>query len=187
MNLIPPDIDVEAEWLRTLESKHRYEWIDGQLKERPPMGAEANRVATVLASFLEAHARANRLGLVFTQECGYKIFPHDPKKVRKPDVSFVARGRLPNDRPPRGHVTIPPDLEVEVVSPNDEAEELDARVSDYLAAGARLLWIIFPATRSVWIVRRDGTAARLTEAQDLSGEDVIPGFTCPLRTLFADL
>ncbi len=95
MNLIPPDIDMEAEWQRTLESKHRYEWIDGQLKEKPDMGAKANRVATVLTRLLDTYAASHQLGLVFTQECGYQSFPHEPKKVRFPDVSFVARGRLP--------------------------------------------------------------------------------------------
>jgi Uma2 family endonuclease len=187
MNLIPPDLEVDSEWLRTLESEQRFEWVDGQLKEKPCMGARANRVATVLARLLDSHAAAHRLGWVFTQECGYQAFPHEPKRVRFPDVSFVARGRLPNDQVPDGHMRVPPDLEIEVVSPNDEAEDLEARVNDYLAAGVRLLWIIYPTTRSVWIVRRDGTAARLTEAQELSGEDVVSGFTCPLRTLFADL
>jgi Uma2 family endonuclease len=187
MNLIPPDIDVDAEWLRTFEDQQRFEWVNGQLKEKPNMGAKANRIATILARLLDTHAAAHRLGLVFTQECGYQAFPNEPKRVRFPDLSFVARGRLPNDQPPDGHMRIPPDLEVEVVSLNDLAEDLEARVSDYLAVGVRLLWIIYPGSRSVWIVRRDGTAARLTEAQELSGEDVISGFTCLLRALFADL
>jgi Uma2 family endonuclease len=175
------------EHLLTLDSEHRYEWVNDKLREKPPMGAGANRVATILVRLMDAHATAAGLGLVFSMECGYQVFPHDPKKVRKPDASFIARGRLPNDRPPRGQVTIAPDLEVEVVSPNDEAEEIDQRVADYLAAGVKLLWIVYPASRSVWLVRRDGSAARLTEADELRGEDVLPGFACPVRTLFADL
>lgn len=188
MNLIPPEIDVDAEWLRTLDKdEQRFEWVDGQLKEKPSMGAKANRVATILARLLDTHAVAHRLGLVFTAECGYQIFPHQPCRVRRPDLSFVMRGRLPNDDPPDGHMRIPPDFVVEVVSPNDVAEDLEARVSDYLSVGVRLVWIIYPKNRSAWIVRPDGTAARSTEAHELSGEDVIPGFTCSIRTLFADL
>jgi Uma2 family endonuclease len=187
MNPILLEDRLLPEDLLTFDTEHRYEWIDGQLKEKPPMGAEANLVATILVSLLHQFATSRQLGFVFSQECGYKIFPSDPKKTRKPDASFIARGRLPNDRPPRGHVTIPPDLEVEVVSPNDLAEEIDMRVADYLTAGVKLIWIIYPATRSVWVFRRDGTAARLTEAQELTGEDAVPGFTCSVRTLFADL
>lgn len=187
MNLIPPDIDVEAQWLRTFEDQQRFEWVNGQLKERPCMGARANRVATILIRLLDGHAAPQRLGWVFTPDTGYQCFPHEPRRVRFPDVSFVARGRLPNDQIPDGHMTVAPDLEVEVVSPNELAEDTEARVADYLAAGVRLLWIIYPSTRSIWMLHRDGTAARLTEAQELSGEDVVPGFTCPIRTLFADL
>lgn len=110
MNLIPPEIDVVAEWLRTFEDKQRFEWVDGQPKERPPIGAEANRVNANLIRILDDYATVHQLGLVFTSECSYKIFPSDPKNVRKPDRSFIARVRLPNDRPPRGPVSIPPDL-----------------------------------------------------------------------------
>ncbi len=153
----------------------------------PPHGRQGNRVATILARYLDAFATERRLGLVFTQECGYRIFPGDPRKLRKPDVSFIPRGRLRDDRPPDGHVTVPPDLEVEGVSPNDEAEEIDPRVADYLSAGVKIIWIVYPATRSVWVVRGDGSAVRLTEAQEISGEDVLPGFTLPIRNLFVDL
>ncbi len=187
MNQLLLETPLPSDYLRTLERGCRYEWINDQLREKSPMGAKANLVATILAIDLGAFARGKGLGLVFTQECGYQIFPGDPRKLRKPDVSFIPRGRLPDNRPPDGHVTVPPDLEVEVVSPNDEAEEIDRRVADYLSAGVKLIWIVYPATRSVWVVRRDGSAARLTEAQELSGEDVLPGFTLPIRNLFVDL
>ncbi len=183
-----PPVAVEpeapADFYRTLDGEHRYEWINGQLRERPPMGAKANRVATILVSLLNSFATAHRLGLVFSQECGYQIFKGEPKKVRKPDASFIPRGRLPNDRPPSGHVQVPPDLVGEVVSPNDEAEEVEARVDDYLRAGVKLLWVLYPTTHSVWVVRADGSAARLTEGKELSGEDVVPGFSCRVEELF---
>lgn len=187
MNLIPPPVDVEMLWQRTLDDEHRIEWVDGRLKEKAPMGTKANRVATVLARLLDTHAAANQLGWVFTEGCGYQSFPHEPRRVRFPDVSFVARGRLPDDQIPDGHMTVAPDLEVEVVSPNELAEETESRVADYLSVGVRLIWIIYPSTRSIWVLHRDGAAARLTESQELSGEDVVPGFICPIRTPFVDL
>jgi Uma2 family endonuclease len=176
--------DAPPEFLRTLDGEHRYEWINGQLRERPPMGAKANRVATILVSLLNSFATAHRLGLVCSQECGYQIFKDEPKKVRKPDASFIPRGRLPDDRPPSGHVRVPPALVVEVVSPNDEAEEVEARVDDYLRAGVKLLWVLYPATHSVWLLRADGSGTRLTEGKELSGEDVVTGFSCRVEELF---
>src|SRR4051794_34315382 len=100
MNMPTDVMTVPPEFQKTFGKEPRYEWIDGQLREKPDMGAEANRVATVLARLLDTHLVVHKLGMAFTQECGYQIFRRDPRKVRKPDVSFIARGRLPNDNPP---------------------------------------------------------------------------------------
>jgi Uma2 family endonuclease len=81
---------------------------------------------------------------------------------------------------------IPPDLAAEVIS-NDSAEELEARVADYLGAGTRLMWVVHPQARSAWAVRPDGSAARLTGEQELSGEDVLAGFACKVQDLFTGL
>jgi Uma2 family endonuclease len=169
------------------ERDRRYEWVDGQYREKPSMGAAANHALTILLCRMQEYAGHHQAGLVFSARCAYQIFGDDPRKVRKPDASFVARGRLPDDRPPPGRVVIPPDLIVEIIPPDGDAEEIDRRVADYLGAGVKLIWILYPATRSVWVVRRDGSAARLTEDKDLSGEDVVPGFACPVRALFADI
>jgi Uma2 family endonuclease len=160
-----------------------YEFIDGRLVEKP-LGAEAGWIAARLMGLLSPYTSSRKLGLVFSADCGYQIFKNDPKKVRKPDVSFIASGRLPNDRPPRGNVSIPPDLAVEVISPNDITEETDQRVEDYFGAGTRLMWLLYPQTGAVWVLRKDGTGARLKGAQELSGEDVVPGFACPVQALF---
>jgi Uma2 family endonuclease len=163
-----------------------FEWVDGQLVEKP-MGAEASVVGGRLLTRLLDHAEANKLGFVFNSECSYQFTVQGKRQVRKPDLSFIARGRLPGDRVPRGNVTIPPDLGVEVVSPNDVAEDLEKRISELFAFGTKLIWVVYPETRTVYVLRSDGTAARLSETQDLSGESVVPGFSCPIANLFIGL
>lgn len=176
--VLPPELTPE---------RGRYEFLDGQLREKPPMGAKANRVATVLVRLLDTHAAARKLGPVFSQECGYQIFPDQPKKVRKPDFSFIPRGRLPGDELPDGNVTVPPDLVGEVVSPNDLAEDIEARVDDYLRAGVKQVWVLHPNRKTVYVYRLDGSARRLTVADELSGETVLPDFTCRVAELFAEV
>src|SRR3954451_6725897 len=109
-----------------LALENGYELIDGRLVEKT-MGMEASAVAVTILRLLSTHVRAHDLGRVFESECGYQIFPEEPNRVRKPDGSFVARGRLPGERPVRDHCRIPPDLALEVVSPNDLAEEVNAK------------------------------------------------------------
>jgi Uma2 family endonuclease len=164
------------------EDRH-YELIDGDWVEKN-MGARASRIALRIGRFLDDHADAHDAGLVFNSECGYKVFPYAPKLVRYPDTSFVRKGRLPNDEPPDGHMTIPPDLAVEVVSPNDVAEEIEERLMDYYRVGVPLIWVIYPNARCVRVVRKAGTASQLSERDALEGEDVLPGFVLPLAQLF---
>ena len=97
------------------------------------------------------------------------------------------RGRLPNDVIPDGWVKIPPDFAAEVVSPNDKAEEVFTKAREWLDVGVRLLWVVSPASRTVFILRPGGGATWVGAGGTLSGEDVIPGFTCPVDELFTDL
>ena len=90
---------------------------------------------------------------------------------------------MPGDIAPEGWVKIPPDLAVEVVSPNDSAEDLEEKLDDYRKAGVPLIWVIYPEARMVKVLRRDGPPRELREDDELSGEDVIPGFRCPLREI----
>jgi Uma2 family endonuclease len=159
-----------------------FELVGGQLVERK-MGAESSLVGGNLHLRLALFCREHNQGDVWPADNGYQCFPHDPGLVRKPDVSFVRRGRLPGDIAPDGWVRIPPDLAVEVVSPNDLAGELEEKLDDYRKAGVPLVWVIYPEQRKARIFHLDGPAVELMEDDELSGEDVIPGFRCPLREI----
>jgi Uma2 family endonuclease len=159
----------------------RYELVDGEWVEKK-MGALAGQIAGILIRLLGNHTDQIG-GVVLTSDGGYKIFPHAPKLVRFPDVSYLRKGRLPNDKAPDGNLTIPPDLIVEVVSPNDLAEEIEERAMDFLRVGVSLVWIIYPKTRCVRVLRQGGAAAQLLETDDLQGENVLPGFSCKIEEL----
>jgi Uma2 family endonuclease len=176
-----------AEDLLTLPDAVNYELVDGNLVERHG-GAESSAIATAVGACLGAFARARNVGRVFASSCGYQCFRDHPDWVRKPDVSFIRMGRLPEERIPQGHIPIPPDLAVEVVSPGDLAFEIDDKVELYLSAGVRLIWVVSPKTRGVRIHRpkdaQAGPISGLTESQRISGEDVLPGFECDIAEFF---
>ena len=172
--------------LLEMEAGHRFDLVNGQLVERN-MGAKSALVGLNATTLLNNHARPKNLGLVFPDGCGYQAFPDEPQRVRYPDGSFIRHGRLPGDKAPEGHVRIPPDLMIEVVSPNDAAWEVDQRVDDFLRAGTRLVWVIYPDTRTVLVLRQGGSSARLGANDQLSGEDVLPGFACSVAELFVGI
>lgn len=160
-----------------------FELVDGELVEKN-VGAESSYVGGELAFQLKLFCREHGTGWVFPADTGYRCFPDQPKLVRKPDVSFVRTGRLPDGKLPTGDFTIAPDLAVEVVSPNDLYEEVEKKVAEYRSAGVRLIWVISPTARTVLIRRPDGSAAEVGESGELSGEDVVPGFRCRVADLF---
>ncbi len=159
-----------------------YELVDGRLVGRH-MGARSSRVGTRLASRLDLFCENNDLGIVWGADNGYQCFPHALGMVRKPDVSFIKRGRLPGDDAPEGWISIPPALAVEVVSPNDTAEQLAQKLRDYRKGDVPLIWVIYPETRMAVVVHRDGSSVELGEDDELTGEEVILGFRVALREI----
>ena len=179
---VATEIRYTPEDLLAMPDGKSYELVGGKLVERK-MGTKSGWVGGQLYSRLTVHCREHNLGWALPADSGYQCFPHEPSLVRKPDVSFIRYGRLPDGVLPEGWAKIPPDLAVEVLSPNDTAYELDEKLEDYRKVGVPLIWVINPNSRTVRIHRKDGSANDLSEADELSGEDVIPGFRCPIRDI----
>lgn len=174
---------IEPEDLLRMPNGEHYELIDGRPKEKS-MGAESDEIGGLLLTQLNIFIRPTKLGRAYASQTGFQCFPGKPKLVRMPDTSFVSAGRLPNDRSPEGYIKVAPDIAVEVVSPNETYEEVEEKVAEYRSAGVKLIWIISPKSKTVMIRRADGTCAEVGEAGALSGENVLPGFTCAVAELF---
>jgi Uma2 family endonuclease len=160
-----------------------YELVDGHLEERH-MSRLSSWVAGQVFFALNAFLRDDPLGWAWPADQGYECFPDSPGKVRKPDVSYVSKDRLPGGLTSEGYIYVPPNLAVEVLSPNDSAYKVDNKVEEYLKVGVSLVWVINPEARSVHVYRRDGSVSRLHEGDELSGEDVLPRFRCRLALIF---
>jgi Uma2 family endonuclease len=123
------------ELLRYSHEPYRQELIDGILYEMEPPGAEHSVVATNIGYDLTRHVRAADLGIAGAAEAGF-LLAFDPDTVRALDVFFIARERVPADGIPKGYWHGPPDLAVEVVSPNDRRRVVEAKAREWLGAGA---------------------------------------------------
>ena len=169
------------------EDRKGYELIHGTWVEKTEMGLDALIVNNLLQHAITGHVLRKGLGAVAGPEGGYQLFSAQPKSIRKPDVSFVAKARLPNRKELGGNGKLVPDFVAEVVSPNDEAAALEQKIDEYLRAGVKLVWVVHPKTQVVYVFRPDGTAARKTAAESLDGEAVLPGLTVPVADLFIEL
>ncbi|MGI8977774.1 MAG: Uma2 family endonuclease [Pirellulaceae bacterium] len=177
---------VTAEELLEMPNSIDYELFDGILVERQ-MGAESNAIAVELAFFIRDYFKKfGRTGHIFMGEAGFRIFPDRPNLIRKPDLAFVKFGRLPDDpQRPKGHVSLVPDLAMESISPGDLASEVNEKIDEYVEARIPLIWFFDPDSKTVQVFRKDGSTQRLTEADEISGEDILPNFRCRVADIFA--
>jgi Uma2 family endonuclease len=136
-----------------------------------------------LGSRLNAFIEAHKLGEFFAAETGF-ILARNPDTVRAPDAAFVGAARIPPSGLPEGYFPGAPDLAAEVVSPNDTASEVQAKVADYLSAGSRLVWVIYPDLRQVAVFDAARANRILAASDQLDGGDVLPGFSLVLAELF---
>lgn len=164
------------------EPDERYvsELVRGVVVREPRPGSLHGRVQVAIAAELRLWARER--GATVTAESGY-ILSVEPATLRGPDVGVTLPGRS-SEGEPGGWIRGAPDVAVEVLSPSDTATAIHIETSDYLAAGARLVWIVDPVLRTVTIHRPDGSARVLGSDETLEGEDVLEGFSVRVAELF---
>lgn len=149
-----------------------------------PTGFQHEFIGARLLIKMALHAEQHKLGSVCGSSLGCWMISEN---LLSPDISFIRRDRLPatkaeGDRFFRGA----PDIVVEIQSPWDRESRLLEKAEDYFLSGARLLWVVDPAEKTIRVYRSPSPPKLLTENDTLDGEDVLPGFRLPLRELFGE-
>lgn len=170
-----------ADLYRLSDDDDRLELVRGYLVREPPVGERHGRVVTRITFFLEEWSMRTGNGVVLTGDVGF-VLARSPDTVRAPDVAVLAR-RPRTDSPPTFHEG-PPDLAVEVLSPGDRPQRLQAKLDDYWQAGVLLTWIVDPAAREVRIFQPPEPDQVLACGDVLTAPDVLPGFSVPVADLF---
>ena len=168
---------------------HGWELVDGELVEVSPANLPHGRVQSRLAHLMWNHVDRVGGGVVYTEGGFVLEVPGDPERVRGPDVAFVSHRTLAaaGGEPAKGFARMCPDLAAEVFSPSNlkDARDFQQKIVDYVDAGVRVVWVLYPDSRSALVHHPDG-ASRLLRGTDaaLEGESVLPGFRLPLSDLF---
>jgi Uma2 family endonuclease len=162
-----------------------YEIIDGQHVDLQPMSILSNRVASRLQTYLGQHLIGNPIGEALMETLFRLPLPKD--RNRRPDVAFVAAETIalaPAQPGSDNAWAILPELMVEVVSPRDLAEEVMERIDEYFAAGTKLVWVVYPTWRLVYVYTSPHSVRILRETDELDGGNVLPAFRLPIESLF---
>lgn len=156
-----------------------YEMNGGQLVTMTEPMPRHNRVRDRIARLAGNFVEERKLGEIFL-ETGYQL---TPETVRIPDVSFVPADQARALDPDR-RIQGAPALAIEVVSPTDLAEELTQKVQQFLAAGSKAVWVVYPKPREVQVFRSSGEIFVRHESDTLEEPEVLPGFALELKSVF---
>jgi Uma2 family endonuclease len=182
MSIIADKLYTREEFL-SLPDSVGYEWIDGHLVERN-VSTESSRVAMGIGILLGIEARKTGEAIIYGSDLTYDCFHAEGRRMRRADASLIRQSRL-EGLEDAGAMSIPADLVVEVLSPNDEAYDVNIKVEAYVAAGFRLVWVVDPNAKIVFIHRADRSMSKLFESDEITGETALPSFRCKVAEFFA--
>lgn len=159
----------------------RQELVRGEVVTMPPPkslhGYCCSKIDRRLGNFVEER----KLGNVFCNDTGF-ITERDPDSVRGPDVAYWSHERLPEVKDEYSEV--PPDLAIEVLSSHKDLRKTRDKLKEYFERGVRMAWVIDPINQTVTVYRSADEGRILHDDVMLSGEEVVPGFSCAIRELF---
>jgi len=180
----PPGSATEQDVLELNERHDRLcELVDGVLVEKT-VGTYESFLAGELLRRLADFVTGRKLGVALPVDGMLRL---SPGLVRIPDVSFVSWERLPGRRVSREPIWgLAPDLAAEVLSRSNTPQEMRRKLDEYFHVGVRLVWYVYPESRTVEAYTAADRPTLLGEKDVLKGGDVLPGFELPLEELFAE-
>lgn len=152
---------------------------DGKLIVMSPTGSLTGQKNADLIYQVQAWNRQTKLGEVFDSSTGFKL---SNGAVRSPDVSWIAikRWNSLDAQQQQKFAPIDPDFVIELMSPTDDLDELQQKMTEYMSCGVKLGWLINRADEQVEIYRVGQKKEILNNPQSLFGEELMPGLIVDL-------
>ncbi len=167
-------------WPR-IDEKPYLEYIDGQVEEKVSPQLRHNLFTARLVDALNRFAEPGRLGFAFPeQRCNFA------GRSIVPDIVFLLDGHIICDE--NGdlidELPIPPDIHVEIRSPDQSTVKTVAKLEHSMRQGCQLGWYFDPYRRTIDVYRPGRPPERLAADGFLDGSPVLPGFRLPVADIF---
>lgn len=181
MSIAQPEIT--AEQLLAESSAKRCELIEGKLIEMSPAGWEHGIISMSIGAKLFAFVRSKEIGQCFAAETGFLI-ARDPDTVRAPDAAFVRTERLAAVDQSAAFLPLAPDIVAEVIAPSDSHGDVQAKVFQWLDCGTTAVWVLEPNSKQVTVYESRDSIRVLEVSDQLTCENLLPGFEVNVSDLF---
>jgi len=156
------------------------ELLRGEVITMPPPKYRHGLIQIQIAYLLKCFVAPRKLGWI-AAESGV-VMERDPDTVFGPDVAFCSIARHPER--PENYLDIPPDLVVEVLSPDDRRKDVREKIKDYVKGGVKIVWLVDPEVRTVTVYAGSLRGTELDETETITGGDVLPEFACKVAEFF---
>jgi Uma2 family endonuclease len=155
----------------------------GELLIMTPVGWQTGDRETEIATQLRLWAERDGTGVATGPTAGF-LLPNGA--VRAPNAAWVLRARVEQIPAAQRERFLPacPDFVLELRSPSDRLPDLQTKMEEYCANGARLGWLLETETRRVYVYRPEAVVERLAEPEAVSGDPILPGFVLDLRKIW---
>ena len=156
---------------------------EGDILIMPPTGSRTGNRNFKLTFQVAKWAEEDGTGLGFDSSTAFKL-PNGA--VRSPDAAWIRRERWDalTDAQREQFAPVCPDFVAELRSRTDSLAELQDKMAEYVASGARLGWLLDPLERRVHVYSPQREAVRLDDPETVAGSPVLPGFVLRPREIW---
>jgi Uma2 family endonuclease len=172
------------QFLQLPEEKPALEFEDGTLTQKPVPLGQHSRLRGKLAEWVNGFAESRRLAIAFpelrTTYAGRSCVP-DLVVYRWERIPWSPEDEVEDD------FLLPPDVAIEIASPDQSIPVLRRKCQWYVAHGVPLALLVEPQARYVVVFRADQPAATLRGADRIDFDPVLPGLALSVDELFGFL
>ncbi len=155
----------------------------GEILVMTPGGYRNNRREAYVVHELFAWAERDGRGEAFSSNAGFNL---PDGSTLSPDAGWVALDRLRvlSESQQERYLPFAPDFVVEILSRSDSLAELDAKMEQWIANGAKLGWRIDPFARTVAVYAPGKAPMILEQPESVAGTGPIVGFRLQMKRVW---
>jgi Uma2 family endonuclease len=161
------------EFCEVVEDGQKADLIDGKIFMASPDNTDASELNGWLLVLFVVFVQRRNLGKVYASRVAFRL---DKFSGPEPDIGFVKKSRL--RRVKRGFIAGPPDLALEIVSPDSVKRDYIDKRRKYEKAGVPEYWIIDEMKQKLTLLRldKDGYYKEVSPRNGIFRSKVVKGF-----------
>ncbi|MGF1480273.1 MAG: Uma2 family endonuclease [Cyanophyceae cyanobacterium] len=155
------------EFLSLPDDDTSLEFIDGEaIAKMSPKRFHSRLTGTLYTLLNDWCQERGEIGI----EWGIVLKRHGRDWVPVPDLLYISFERLPLERFEDEACPVPPELAIEIISPDQSFGNLSEKATDYLSAGVTRVWLVDPKAKSVTVFYPDAPPQTKRGADSLEDE-----------------